>query len=140
VAGHRFGFSQRFVSRTALPLTNRRPKTRLFLLGLRWLDTALDFPISALSRHPKLRQAGAPHDTLTAPKRLGQQRNSIPNLSRLRVSPFPLLPDARPSFQISNSPQPSTPVARPITQPPQRLEDERVTQKYLDLGFCPNLN
>jgi hypothetical protein len=45
------------------------------VLGLRWLDTALDFPIDPLSRHPKLRQAGALQDTLMATKRLGQLRN-----------------------------------------------------------------
>jgi hypothetical protein len=44
-------------------------------LGLRWLDTALDFLIDALSRHPKLRQAGALQDTLMASKRLGQLHN-----------------------------------------------------------------
>jgi hypothetical protein len=42
-----------------------------WFLGLRWLDTALDFPIGALYSHPKLRQAGALQDTLIAKKRLG---------------------------------------------------------------------
>jgi hypothetical protein len=42
-----------------------------WFLGLRWLDTALDFSISALYSHPKLRQAGALQDTLMATKRLG---------------------------------------------------------------------
>jgi hypothetical protein len=58
---------------------------RILVLGLRWLDTALDFPIDALSSHPKLRQAGALQDTLMATKRLGQLRKSIPNPPRLRV-------------------------------------------------------
>jgi hypothetical protein len=57
-------------------------------LGLRWLDTALDFPIDALSSHPKLRPAGALQDTLMATKRLGQLRKFIPNPPRLRVRPF----------------------------------------------------
>jgi hypothetical protein len=56
-----------------------------WFLGLRWLDTAWDFPIDALSSHPKLRQAGALQDTLTATKRLGQLRNSISTLSHLRA-------------------------------------------------------
>jgi hypothetical protein len=38
-------------------------------LGVQWLDTALDFPVDALSSHPKLRQAGALQDTLIATKR-----------------------------------------------------------------------
>jgi hypothetical protein len=46
-------------------------------LGLRWLDTALDFPIDALYSHPKLRPAGALQDPLISTKRLGQLRNSI---------------------------------------------------------------
>jgi hypothetical protein len=46
-----------------------------FFLGLRWLDTALDFPIDALYSHPKLRQAGALQDTLIPTKRLGQLHN-----------------------------------------------------------------
>jgi hypothetical protein len=46
-------------------------QTGSWFLGLRWLDTALDFPIDALSRHPKLRQAGALQDTLISKKRLG---------------------------------------------------------------------
>jgi hypothetical protein len=40
-------------------------------LGVRWMETALDFPIDALYSHPKLRQAGALQDTLVATKRLG---------------------------------------------------------------------
>jgi hypothetical protein len=43
--------------------------------GLRWLDTALDFPIDALYSHPKLCPAGALQDTLMATKRLGQLHN-----------------------------------------------------------------
>jgi hypothetical protein len=50
-------------------------RTRSWFLGLRWLDTALDFPIDALYSHPKLRQAGALQDTLMATKRLGQLHN-----------------------------------------------------------------
>jgi hypothetical protein len=42
-----------------------------WFLGLRWLDTALDFPIGGRSPHPKLRPAGALQDTLMATKRLG---------------------------------------------------------------------
>jgi hypothetical protein len=63
----------------------KKIQTGSFFLGLRWLDTALDFPISALYSHPKLRQAGALQDTLISRKRLGQLRNSIPNPPRLRV-------------------------------------------------------
>jgi hypothetical protein len=43
---------------------------------MRWLDSALDFPIDALYSHPKLRPAGALHVILIATKRLGQ----LPNL------------------------------------------------------------
>jgi hypothetical protein len=50
-------------------------QTGSWFLGLRWLDTALDFPIDALYSHPKLRQAGALQDTLIAKKRLGQLHN-----------------------------------------------------------------
>jgi hypothetical protein len=50
-------------------------QTGSWFLGLRWLDTAWDFPIDALYSHPKLRQAGALHDTLMATKRLGQLLN-----------------------------------------------------------------
>jgi hypothetical protein len=70
---------------------NQKIQTGSFFLGLRWLDTALDFPIDALYSHPKLRQAGALQDTLTATKRLGlllhlgDPQPSAP--SRLRVSP-----------------------------------------------------
>jgi hypothetical protein len=46
-------------------------QTGSWYLGLRWLDTALDFPIDALYFHPKLRPAGALQDTLMATKRLG---------------------------------------------------------------------
>jgi hypothetical protein len=46
-------------------------QTGSWFLGLRWLDTALDFPIDALYSHPKLRQAGALQDTLIATKRHG---------------------------------------------------------------------
>jgi hypothetical protein len=49
----------------------KKIQARSLYLGLRWLDTALDFPIDPLSRHPKLRQAGALQDTLIATKRLG---------------------------------------------------------------------
>jgi hypothetical protein len=44
-------------------------------LGLRWLDTALDFLIDALYSHPKLRQAGALQDTLISTKRFWQLHN-----------------------------------------------------------------
>jgi hypothetical protein len=94
------------------------------------------FPIDALYSHPKLRQAGALQDTLTATKRLGLLRHlGDPQPfapSRLRVRPLPLLPNDRLHFQISNfrfprSPQPpnprlSTPVSelnRPISLTPQ---------------------
>jgi hypothetical protein len=40
-------------------------QTGSWFLGLRWLDTALDFPIDALYSHPKLRQAGALQDVTT---------------------------------------------------------------------------
>jgi hypothetical protein len=50
-------------------------QTGSWFLGLRWLDTALDFPIDALYSHPKLRQAGALQDTLISTKRLGQLHN-----------------------------------------------------------------
>jgi hypothetical protein len=63
-------------------LTRRRqgdhfPKiqTGSWFLGLRWLDTALDFPTGALYSHPKLRPAGALQVTLMATKRLGQLHN-----------------------------------------------------------------
>jgi hypothetical protein len=39
-----------------------------WFLGLRWLDTAWDFPIDALYSHPKLRQSGALQDTLISKK------------------------------------------------------------------------
>jgi hypothetical protein len=48
---------------------NQKIQAGSWFLGLRWLDTALDFPIDALSPHPKLRQAGALQDTLIATKR-----------------------------------------------------------------------
>jgi hypothetical protein len=67
-----------------------RASRRFVVLGLRWLDTALDFPIDALSSHPKLRPARALQDSLMAPKRLGQLRNSTPNPPRLRVRLLPL--------------------------------------------------
>jgi hypothetical protein len=51
-------------------LNQKIPAGSLFL-EVRWLDTALDFPIGALSPHPKLRQAGTLQDTLMATKRLG---------------------------------------------------------------------
>jgi hypothetical protein len=47
-----------------------RALRRAVVLGLRWLETALDLPIDAPSPHPKLRQAGALHDTLISTKRL----------------------------------------------------------------------
>jgi hypothetical protein len=54
---------------------NQKIQAGSLFLGLRWLDSALDFPIGALYSHPKLRQAGALQDTLMATKRLGQLRN-----------------------------------------------------------------
>jgi hypothetical protein len=54
---------------------NQKIQAGSWFLGLRWLDTALDFPIDALYSHPKLRQAGALHDTLIAKKRLWQLHN-----------------------------------------------------------------
>jgi hypothetical protein len=54
---------------------NQKIQAGSFFLGLRWLDTALDFPIDALYSHPKLRQAGALQDTLIATKRLWQLHN-----------------------------------------------------------------
>jgi hypothetical protein len=48
---------------------NQKIQAGSLFLGLRWLDTALDFSIDALYSHPKLRQAGALHDTLIATKR-----------------------------------------------------------------------
>jgi hypothetical protein len=67
---------------------NQKIQAGSWFLGLRWLDTALDFPINALYSHPKLRQAGALQDTLMATKRLGLLRDSTPNPftpSRLRA-------------------------------------------------------
>jgi hypothetical protein len=62
-------------------------QTGSWFLGLRWLDTALDFPIDALYSHPKLRPAGALQDTLIATKRLWvtAQLGPSPTFSRLRV-------------------------------------------------------
>jgi hypothetical protein len=54
---------------------SQKIQTGSWFLGLRWLDTALDFPIDALYSHPKLRQAGALQDTPIASKRLGQLHN-----------------------------------------------------------------
>jgi hypothetical protein len=54
---------------------NQKIQAGSWFLGLRWLDTALDFLIDALYSHPKLRQAGALQDTLIAKKRLWQLHN-----------------------------------------------------------------
>jgi hypothetical protein len=48
----------------------RRIQAGSLFLRVRWLDTDLDLPNDAPSPHPKLRQAGALHDTLIATKRL----------------------------------------------------------------------
>jgi hypothetical protein len=97
-------------------LTRRRegdhfPKIQAgsLFLAVRRLDTALDFSHRRAPPHPKLRQAGALHDTLMATKRLGQLRHlAYPQPfapSRLRVRPLPLLPYDRPHLQISAFPK-----------------------------------
>jgi hypothetical protein len=53
----------------------KKNQTGSWFLAVRWLDTALDFPIDALYSHPKLRQAGALQDTFMATKRLWQLHN-----------------------------------------------------------------
>jgi hypothetical protein len=53
---------------------NQKIQTGSLFLGLRWLDTALDFPIDALYSHPKLRQAGALQDTLIYPQPFAASR------------------------------------------------------------------
>jgi hypothetical protein len=70
---------------------------RSWFLGLRWLDTALDFPIDALSSHPKLRPAGALQDPLIPTKPLGQLRHlggPQPSASS-RETLFPSRPNIR---------------------------------------------